>query len=763
MKTKPFYLTNITIELKNNLTMIIGKLKFSSVKIFLLTFLLSATSAFSQQNFDDYKSLISVGAIPADFSSMTYSKIREDIENDRTTLKGKTERVFLEGIHYSIDELLHSGMVIYGDEITNYVASIADKLLKGDATLRSQLRFYTIKSNMTNAFSTDQGIVFVTTGLISQLTSEAQLAYVLAHEISHYTEKHVVETFDWKINTSRKDQSIEKLSQYSKDKEFDADRLGLKMYHDAGYSKDEILPTFDVLMFSYLPFDEVPFPITYWNTPKMYIPETMFPKEKYPIKAEEDEDDSKSSHPNIRKRKEAVEKELKTLTNWGTQVNILGEAKFKYIRMISRFESIRNDVIDANYADAVYSIFLLEKEYPNSIYLQRMKAKAWLGIAQLKEKNILNRNLQKASDYEGEIATIHFFLRKADKIALVTLALRQVEDIRTAHPEDKEIIAIWERMVKTTTITEKFEIASFSAMTYAEAETEFNRIKLDTVKKAEPSTEGLSKYEKIKKKKNLDNPENFDSEKFYLYGISDIIKSEQFLAAYKKYKDEMDAEEQKKNDRNLLSRAERNKYDKKQEENRLRLNAPELIFVEPIVYRYNHGQINRVKSEKLGEDFSEAIQESAQELGMTVTTISSGNLKKLGTSGFNERAVLLSYLAQLSYEEDIDVFPVDYSMLDEIKTNYGTSKVMFSILEHSYEPDLSAGLVSSILFFPVALVVFPLEFLTGNQTELSVIVMDIDKGGIEAGATYFYREPLSKLSMAAHVFDVLQQVKSKPL
>lgn len=735
---------------------------FSSLRLLLVCLALTSARAFSQQNFNDYKSLVSVGTIPEDFSSMTYAKIKEDIRNDRTTLKGRSEKIFLEGIHYSIDELLHSGMVIYGDEVTNYVAAVAGKLLKDEASLRSKLRFYTIKSNMTNAFSTDQGIVFVTTGLISQLTSEAQLAYVLAHEISHYTEKHVVETFDWKINTARKDQSIEKLSQYSKEKEFDADRLGMKMYHDAGYSRDEILPTFDVLMFSYLPFDEVPFPITYWNTSRMYVPETLFPKDKYPIKAVEDEDDSKSSHPNIRKRKEAAEKEIATLKKWGNAVNLLGEEKFRYIRTIARFESIRNDVIDANYADAIYSIFLLEKEYPNSIYLQRMKAKAWLGTAQLREKNVLNRTLQKTSEYEGEIATIHFFLRKVEKLGLITLALRQVEDIRVAHPEDSEIKAIWERMVKTIVYTEKFDIASFSALSYTEAEAEFNRIKTDTTKKVETG-ESLSKYDKIKKKKNQDNPENFDSEKFYLYGIPDIVKSDLFLSTYKKYKDEKEADAKKKSDRDLLSRAERKKYDKRQEENRLRLNAPELLFVEPVVYRYNHGEVNRIKSEKLGEDFSEAIQESAKDLGMTVTTISSNNLKKLGTTGFNERAVLLSYLTQLSYEDDIDVFPVDYDMLDEIKTNYGTSKVMFSILEHSYDPNLSAGLVSSILFFPVALVVFPMEFITGNQTELSVIVMDIDKGGIEAGATYFYREPLSKLSMGAHVYDILQQVKSKPL
>jgi predicted Zn-dependent protease len=739
------------------------KFRLSVVCFVFLAFFTNGVSILAQQNFNDYKTLASVGTIPADFTQMTYAKIKEDLKKERTSLKGKNEKIFLEGIHYSIDEMLHSGRVIYGDEITLYLNSVAQKLLKDDATLQKELRFYTLKSNVSNAFSTDQGIVFVTTGLISQLTNEAQLAYVLAHEISHYTEKHVVETFDWKTKTDRRDRTIEKLSQYSKEKEFDADKIGLKMFHAAGYSKDEILPTFDVLMFSYLPFDEVAISKTYFNSANMYVPENMFSTEKYPIKAMENEDDSKSSHPNIQKRKEAVTKEISSFNNWGKTVYVLGEEKFKYIRKIARFESIRNDVIDANYADAIYSIFLLEREYPNSIYLQRMKAKSWLGIAQLKELNKLNATLQKTSDYEGEIAELHFFLRKLDKIGMITLALRQIEDIKRLQPEDKEIQLIWERMVKTTTITEKFDLKLFSSLKYDEAKIEFDRIKADTTQKVEQTTENLSKYEKIKKKKNQNDPVNFDHEKFYLYGITDLIKSDDFLTAYNKFKKEKEDLVAQEEAEDLLSRAEKKKLDKKESENQIRCDAQDLIFVEPIVYRYKHGQIDRIKSEQLGEDFVEIIEKTSKDLDMNVTTISSSTMKKLGTPGFNERAVLLSYLQQITNEEDIDVFPVDYSLLSDIQTNYGTSKVMFSILEHSYQPKFSAVLFSSILFFPVALAVLPLEILMGNETDLNVIIMDIDKGGIAGGKFYHYKEPLGKLSIGAHLFDILTQVKSKPL
>lgn len=149
----------------------------------------------SQQDFDNYRTLLSAGTIPSDFTSTTYNKIKEDLKNSNNDKLSKSkENIFLEGINYYVDEILHSGLVVYGDDVTKYINGIADKLLANETELRGELRFYTLKSNESNAFSTDQGIIFVTTGLISQLVSEAQLAFVLAHEISHYTLKHVIDT-----------------------------------------------------------------------------------------------------------------------------------------------------------------------------------------------------------------------------------------------------------------------------------------------------------------------------------------------------------------------------------------------------------------------------------------------------------------------------------------------------------------------------------------------------------------------------------------
>lgn len=719
----------------------------------------------SQVDFNNYKTLLAQGKIPEDFTKETYNKLEEDLKEGREELKKSQEKVFLEGTNYAIDEILHSGLVVYGDEISEYVSDIADKLLRKDNKLRSKLRFYTIKSNSANAFSTDQGIVFVTTGLISQLTSEAQLAYILAHEISHYTEKHVVETFDWKTENNRQNDRIEKLSQYSKEKEFEADKLGIKIYYEAGYSADEIFSTFDVLMYSYLPFDELEVPLNYFSTDLMYVPAYLFPDKKYEIKAIEDYDDANSSHPNIKKRKEAAEKEVGTFSSWESNTQFLGEDRFILVRNIARFESVRSDILDANYGKSMYSVFLLEHDFPNSMYLKRMKSQIWLNLMLYKSENKATKTVSKTSEYEGESAAIHFFLKKLNREGMLTIALRQVYDIHKAFPNDEEIKAVYTKLLKAISEDSKFKLEAYSKKTFEQAANDFIIAKNDTNKTEVKDTviKSGSKYDKIKNKKNADAPENFDTSKFYLYGISDIISDPDFLNLYSKYKSDFDKKEKEQEEYDAMSRKEQKIIDKEKAENVNKLGIKEIIVVEPMVISYKRGRVDNVKSEKLEKDFSEAIESSAMEVGMTTYAIDSRSLSDKGTQGFNERSILISLLNQLAQEEDLNIFPVDYQLLNSIKSDYGTSKVLFSLVEHEYSPNLNVqNILSSALLYPILLVYVPIGFLTGNNTEMNVLILDLDNGEIENGINYYFKDSPKRLQLGAHMYDIFKRLSSEP-
>jgi hypothetical protein len=716
--------------------------------LYILSLILLTNIVFGQQDFNNYQTLKAQGAIPEDFSTTTKEKV-ETNKGTHENLSKTKEKIFLESIHYGIDELLHSGMVVYGDEVSLYVRDVAQKLMVGEfKELKNTLRFYTIKSNVANAVSTDQGIVFVTTGLLAQLTSEAQLAFVLAHEIAHYKEKHVVESFEYKMQKNRN--TILQLSHYSKEKELEADSLGLIIYNKAGYSKSQLVSSFDVLMYSYLPFEEIPFPTDYYNTDKFYVPTFLFPDKKYEITAIEDYDDSESSHPNIKKRKTEILDLSNEYKKWGDHIFLLGEERFNYVRNICRFESIRTDILDASYADALYSIFILEKDYPNSIYLQRMKAQAWLGLAQYKNVGDINETINRSSELEGEIAAVHYFIKKLNLEATSTVATRVIYDIYLKHKDDQEINAIYTKLIQELADTRKFDLKKFSSMTFDEAAK--GEIKKDTV-----NVESLNKYERIKRKKNYNDPTVFDSSKFYYYGLTDLINDSLFLEKYEKeaalIKDKNDEQEAY----DIMSYSEQRKFDKEKEKEKKQIE--EFIIVEPAAISYKKNKVDYAASERIKAKYNQAIKDAGEHLAITMYKIDSEGLATLGTDGFNERNVLQNLLTQYVQNDQVDAFPVDYEALKAIEKNYGTTKIVFTMVEHAYSPQFSSSALW-LIFYPPALVGYlPIPFMNGNQTEINLLVLDTQTGKIDAAFSYYFKEPTTKTILEARMYDIFQNIK----
>jgi beta-barrel assembly-enhancing protease len=728
------------------------------MRIILIVLLVFTYNVCAQQDFNRFKTLRSEGKIPEDFSRLTLDKIEEDKGSEGRSLSKAQEKVFLEGIHYGIDQLLHSGMVIYGDEISNYVSEVADKLLKKRyASLRGKLRFYTIKSNASNALSTDQGIVFVTTGLLSQLTSEAQLAFILAHEIAHYQEKHVVESFEYRNQRNRN--TIKQLSVYSKEKELIADKVGIEIYNAAGYSKSQLLSSFDVLMYSYLPFEEVTFPKSYFNTDLLFVPESFFPNKKYEIKVIEDYDDSESSHPNIKKRKSEAISVINIYKNWGDIINYLGEERFIYIRNLCRFESIRTDILNANYADALYSIFILEKDFPNSDYLKRMKAQSWLGIAQYKSDGSINETVDRNSELEGEIASVHYFIKRLNLEATITMSLRQIQDVKNDLPNDEEVHSIWKKILLLSADVKKFNIQNYSSLTFNSAVVA--KLEVKDSSEIKKGLESLNKYERIKRKKNYTDPTVFDSTKFYHYALTDLIEDEVFISKYNHIRDSLDLIQKEINAYNDLSYYEKRKRNKeKANSEEWGSGISEFILVEPAAISYKKRRVDYKASEKIKTRYEEAINNAGSFLDMSIYTINSKNLNELGTLGFNERSTLTNLLFQFSQNQDIDVFPVDFSYLKEIEKNYGTTKIVFTIVEHAYRPEFSSSALWLIFYPPALLGYLPIPFMNGNLTELNLLVLDTKTGKVDKGISYTFNEPTTKLILESRMYDILKNLKN---
>lgn len=666
-----------------------------------------ATFSFAQkQDFNNFQILRSEGAIPKDFNTSTQDKIEADLAVRRETLSEQEQKDFTKKIHLGVDELLQSGKVIYGDEISNYVSKVAKKLLEDNPELYNELRFYTVKSNITNALSTDQGIILVTTGLISQLTSEAELAYVLAHEIIHYTEKHAMDWFEFSKNEDVINR-MKEMSIHSQDREFEADVKGIDLYLKSGYSKEHMTVLFDVLAYSYLPIDEVPFPQTYFNTEICNIPSKNFPENKYDIKLDENYDDRRSTHPNIKRRKTKALETADTLSGWGEATNFLPIEEFKYVRNIARFERLRSDMLDKSYDQAIYTIFILEKSFPNSLYLTRMKCQAWNGLSFARSKQRDNFNFQtsgKLNEFglEGEIATLQVFLLKLSKIEIATLAARVVEDSKALFPEDPEINELWNRTMKLLVSDRKFELANYSEVPYDEylkvAKEEADSLQSITV--SDEDYAEMTKYQKIRnKRKEAEEVAVLDSSNYYLYNISDLVTNEKFISLTK-LKNNINSDEYLDDfyddfelyDDYQLSRKEKKALKRERKRNSKfdfqfgePIDITELVVIDPYVAFYEDKEIDVQKTNALQATLSAVFDDIAKDRDIKAYTVGRGNLKNMTTEQFNQKCLYVSLLDQLNNFRSAKTFPVDYSEIVNIEKNNENRKVAFISLVNNFK------------------------------------------------------------------------------
>lgn len=724
--------------------------------------------SFSQKDYADFKPLQSVGVMPPDFKTYTSEKIETSTDGDIEGVSRRDQKDFLKGIYYGIDQIIHSGKVLYGDPISNYVENIGEKIIADDPSLQG-LRFYTLRSNVVNALSTKQGIVFVTEGLIAQLANEAQLAFIIAHEIAHYKRDHVFQGYVERIELQRNrvsgEKKIKELSQYSKDKEFEADSIGIALYHNAGYSKKSLYDVFDVLAYSYLPFDLAEVPKDYFNSDLMHVPESYFAEEVPEISTDKSYDDSKSSHPNIEARTSQLETIMDEYSKWGDIDYYFSQEDFLHVRTLARFESVRNDLYNFRYAEALYNILLLEKKYPNNLYLERCKGQAWAGLIMGKCDGHFFDHVVKPSLIQGDPHQVHFFLRKLTKKQLLTVGLRHITDLKNKYPTDKEISAIYNYTVELLSTERLFKISNYEEQTFEEAVADFEASKLDIEKEKDSEidtevNEELSKYDKIKQKsdktKASSSDDTFDDDEFYKYALSDLVNDTEFKNLLEKYKNIKEEKEKGPKEYQELSKKEKKKYDKTIEKRPLRLGFENVLLLEPQIQRLDKfDRLDIEKSEKLQIKLNEVFYELDSKTEIEIYKIGRSQYPNEGTAMYNERSLLLNAIMQMAEYTDSKIFPADFSLYSEIIERYGTSKVAFTFLQSKRNPLLTfEKIIGYVLFPPYALIGVPLQLTKTFVTEFNALIFDMEHFEVEAFVDNEFYGVTSKGTMAALFYDL---------
>jgi predicted Zn-dependent protease len=88
-------------------------------------------------------------------------------------------------------QMVKKGLVLQNPDLQAYLDSVGNRVIGArSAPEQVQFQFRVLRDPTANAFAMPNGSVYVTTGLLSVLENEAQLASVLGHETTHVFNRH---------------------------------------------------------------------------------------------------------------------------------------------------------------------------------------------------------------------------------------------------------------------------------------------------------------------------------------------------------------------------------------------------------------------------------------------------------------------------------------------------------------------------------------------------------------------------------------------
>lgn len=93
-------------------------------------------------------------------------------------------------------EAYRYGVVIDDPEIQGYFQSLGQRLAAHLEDYEGSFTFFLVDAPSINAFAAPGGVIGAHSGLVLESTSESELAAVLAHEISHVTQRHMARSYE---------------------------------------------------------------------------------------------------------------------------------------------------------------------------------------------------------------------------------------------------------------------------------------------------------------------------------------------------------------------------------------------------------------------------------------------------------------------------------------------------------------------------------------------------------------------------------------
>lgn len=780
------------------------------IKLFFVFLFISASicKGFGQTevDFNYYSQLHSVGNLPEALiisSTEKYEQQKQSIgNNEQKKIKQLKNQFYLEST-FSLDNLLRSGKVLFNDPVGQYVNTVFSKVKASAGLSDNTASLYIIKTNYANAFAADQGIVFITTGLLARLKSEAQLAFILCHELTHFTKKHSIDKF---LRNKTQTKDVEYLNDidiiasasYSKEKESEADKEGLSIFLKAGYEPEAAISMFDVLHYSHLPFENEPFEKSFFEDENLKWPNSFRLNQLDSVFLSEETDDTYSTHPNIHQRKTAIKALLDIdsvlLDKEGIASN---DSEFLLIRKICRFEYCHSALLSAKYCEAVYAAYILLKDEPNSFYLKKIIGKALYSISTYYN---YNRKADLKLDYkktQGEFQQVYAFFENMYAYEANMLAVRYLWELKQQFPNDYEIDALSSKSLNYFTFLHFPDINSFKTTSlpvslYQEKVNDTLFYDFYVVKK---DTSGLS-MDSVKKADILNRKERV------LYSFHSLLKDNAFVEAYTlaaKETDSLRANVKRRFNQNATVKYSSSTWGEINSNYKVYLDSlisykkhitaakeklaekefaglfnaklkkkkgEKVIFFNPLYYSIDEREdvaLKYVASERNREKIFTRIKTSAKAAKLPFEFLADNSFEQTDAEKINSITLINNWINEHFLHKDMDILPVDYEKINGLSNNLNSRYLCLPINMYTiYKKDDIASYVALSIVVPFYSwpLTFPYLFTKDIKTDFYLLAFDLkDRRLVYSGSRHLTSKNKEDISLTTF-YDFFLNLKT---
>lgn len=320
-----------------------------------------------------------------------YSKDYKKIYEDRLEQVGK---------------LLKSTRTVTEDEANGYLQSLVQKVVDANPELKGlDLRVVFARDWWPNAYSMGEGTIAINAGLVVYMDNEAELIFVLCHELSHYYLDHgqqAIKKYVETVNSAEFKAEVKRLSKqeylankqiqdflksidfnnkrHSREKEGEADRQAFRFMKRTGYDCGSIRTCLQMLdkvddtaiygtlqLQPLLNFSEYPFK-TRWIQKESAIFSQM---KEGDSKLTQEEKDSAKTHPSCTVRIKLLEDSMSQVASESRKKFIVNEELFKKLKKDFLIEMIEQSYKEDNVSiNLYYSLQLLQAQdyVPLAVY-----------------------------------------------------------------------------------------------------------------------------------------------------------------------------------------------------------------------------------------------------------------------------------------------------------------------------------------------------------------------------------------------------------